>query len=135
MSLAMKYFVLTTLLLLQSCVEKEKLGVAAPSIVELILEPSRYNNRKVRVFGYFDNVPVTSLYLSKEHAKAFDVSSSIYVGDNSDGGTMHHSGYAGNLVFVSGSITKDRKFNEYMIFPVEKIVIFDTKEVCWENDA
>lgn len=51
------------------------------SFVNLLISPESYKGKKIKVFGFYTRTG--KMYLTKEHAKAIDLSSSIKINANS----------------------------------------------------
>lgn len=98
------------------------------SMVELIVGGKEFIGRRVEVFGFLAMTTSLQLYLSRDHAKAMDRSSSIEVSDT-DEGEIGFSDCASSYVTITGTLIElDRVL---VLVAVEKISQSSTSSYCW----
>jgi len=77
--------------------------VWAVSFVRLLVEPSKYEGRVLVVAGYLGKD--MNFYLTKDHADAFDFTSSLLISDGNEG-EIRHSTCTGSFVEITGEFVQ-----------------------------
>lgn len=109
--------------------EQERIAV---SLVSLLATPERFEGKFVHVVGYLTSGPALHLYLSKEHAKIFDLPSSIFINDTSPGGTLTQSSCEGRFVRVRGVFGRYEGVQPAIV-EVAQVDDLETHETCWKS--
>ena len=101
------------------------------SFVNLLAEPKKYENKSIAVMGYVKFLPITKIFLSKDHAILSDTPSSIIVEDMTQKGDMGVT-CKEDYVIVYGRWTK--LGGSYGISHIDKIVLADGVKRCWTKE-
>jgi len=104
------------------------------SLINLLAKPDQYEKEFVRVIGYLGSGPNLHLYLTRDHARVFDYSSSIEINDTTLGGTLTQSPCAGSFVRVTGVFGK-LYGGLPGIVDVEEVDNLDKQEMCWSRSV
>ena len=102
---------------------------ASVSMVDLLANEERYVARVIEVVGYLH--VDTSLYLTKEHAEAFDGLSAVLVSDTSEG-DITSSPCIGSYVRVRGKLIETDP-QSYVLVGVNQIFQPSTNSFCWKR--
>lgn len=91
------------LLLFSATAVSEDNGTLAVSLVQLIVGPQLYEGRVVQTMGHLDKAGM-GLFLTRDYANAFDVTSSIAISDDTEDGLIVRGPCRDRLVLVEGRV-------------------------------
>lgn len=130
----LRYIVLGLLVsLLLSCDARVMGSLVPVSLVELLANPQRFENKIVEVSGYLESINDLRLFLTKEHAVINDVKSSVEIFDSTDGGILIQLPCMSHYVKVTGKFSKVYKGYAHAIKDVSRIYEYDSNEFCWDT--
>lgn len=104
------------------------LPMYSPSLIQLIATPERWAGKRVSVQGYLSSWP--SLFVSREHAEAQDVSSAVRLAFVSEEGIRAASTCANHWVLMHGFVELDRGGLAELTH-VERVWAFPDGPHCW----
>ena len=104
------------------------------SLVQLLANPQKYEHRFVWVIGYLERLPNLMLYLTKNHARIFDIASAIDIHDTTAGGELILSTCVSNWVRVRGVFGMLEGVYPAIV-DVEEVVILESHGSCWKRSG
>ena len=102
-------------------------GVVAVSFVRLLIEPEKYEGRRIDVLGYL--AADSRLYLTKDHASARDGMSSVMVSDT-DQGEITSSSCVESYVRIRGRL-EEADTSSFIIVDVDRVFQPTVGTECW----
>lgn len=103
------------------------------SLVQLLNSPGEFEDAIIDVTGYLQFDSNLRLYLTRDHAEAVDIRSSIQVIDDSSVGSLIHSECTGMYVRMKGKLYSPVHAN-FIIIDVQEVVLPDDSSTCWMRE-
>jgi len=127
--------VLLAVSVIANCASKDRSSVQSVSLVQLVTNPTRFENRVVSVTGYLGSRGNLYLFLSRDHALASDFTSSVLLSDTIDleiFGSDCLNKYARIVGFVT--FFEDGGHRDLIIQDISLVEDAESFERCWPSD-
>ena len=107
----------------------EARSIKPVSMLELLMEGRKYLDLDVVVIGYLNSDTALRLYLTEDHARAWDARSSVLVGEYEG---ITESKCISHYVSLTGVVKQTSSGQSLILGDIAEIRLAEGLEVCWQ---
>jgi hypothetical protein len=122
-------------LIAETCWSTEREPILAVSLVQLIVNPEKYEGKTIQTKGYLHDAGVATLFLTREHAIMGDIDSAIVVWDDTGNALILRGPCLDRFVLVEGRVANRPGWGGWSLIEVGRISGVGDSQCEWRRPA